>query len=315
MTMSSAVVKRKLASEKEAGDLFRQLINNKNGQRAIILSGLAECPADALAALSRGDAALGLTTRGSADVLDDVLGSIKDPEEARELMRTHLRPDRLRVLIQARGDLPAVVSELAPLKDILSAVLDDIHDDVERRESEVAEDSIQQSSMSPVRVSVDDVVSLEDLSAAEEAHAEEEEQGKEDELGIYQSPLPLLKLYAWCLKIRDRSDYDKFLRLSVGRYKVRQLLVLSVWEQAGCPQHLNEIADDDMDRVGLDLRDDTALLAEMLQNEDIRRFGAQEIETARMVLTKRRASLEKAPTMTAEEATQKSVAVGSKLGL
>jgi len=300
--MKADITRIMMDDSSRAADLFRELLNGSQERRAIILQSVAEIKEHALALVQKDE--LGLTAKGNADVLDEVLGTVKEPAEAQKLMQQHLSPARLRELLQARGDLPSVASELAPFEDVLAAILDDVHDDIQRR-AETGEDRSHMALPSHVK-----------LEEAEDDKDDEEDDAEDDEPAFLQSPLPLLKLFSWAVKLRDRDDYSEFLDLSVGHHRVRDLLALAVWEQNGCPDQLDVVPGDEFERVGLDHEEGRALLGKMLEDDDVARFGAQEIEEARLELTRQRAALENAPQLLSPQAAKNKAAdVGRKLGI
>lgn len=307
MTESKAEIVRRL--DDHAGDYFRVILGSNSRRRGLVLRAFADNPGAALRHLNKGDEANKLTAKGSADVLDEVLGVISDPEKARVLLHEWLDADRLRDLIQARGDLPSVVSEIAPLEDILSAILNDIRGDVAKIEQNNALVTGKRSSRMVIR---------EQVAVAEDHDFDDDddETPQEELFELADGPIPLLAFYMWSLKIQDRADYGQFLDMRVGRYNVRELLTLAVWEMAECPENLNRIMAEEFVRVGLDYEESLILLGELLGRDDIRRFDADELEEARRVLAKRRSSLEKAPQMlTPADAKKKAEDIGNKLGL
>jgi len=68
-----------------------------------------------------GDASVGLTLKGQADIAEFVLGNLTD-EKAAEMLQSHLTPDRVTELLRARGDLPSVAANVANV-EMLQAVL------------------------------------------------------------------------------------------------------------------------------------------------------------------------------------------------
>lgn len=70
----------------------------------------------------------GLTTRGAADGLDEVVGVIDDPMEAREAIEGVLSDARIQELLAARGDLASSAALVVSLRHFVGAMLRDISD-------------------------------------------------------------------------------------------------------------------------------------------------------------------------------------------
>jgi len=296
--MKQDLARMTLDDPSSAADLFREMLNGTPETRAIVRTAIAERPEHALALLQTDN--LGLTAKGNADVLDEVLGTIEDASHARKLMHENLSSERLRELLLARGDLPAVASDLAPLEDVLAAILDEVHEDLQKR----AESGEDRSNMR-----LPEHVGLEDDD-------NDEEDDDDDDPVFLQSPLPLLRLFDWALKLRDRVDYSEFLELKVGHHTVCDLLALAVWEQNGCPDQLESVPGDEFERVGLDHDHGRVLLGGLLEGDEIVRFGAQEIEEARIELSRQHAAVEKAPQLLSPQAAKsKAAEAGHKLGI
>lgn len=85
----------------------------------------------ALALLQRPPAETGLTLRGAADVLDEVVGQFTDPREARDAMAQHLTSERRVELLAGRGDLPSSAALVADADDVFAAMLADLEDDAD----------------------------------------------------------------------------------------------------------------------------------------------------------------------------------------
>lgn len=83
----------------------------------------------ALALLQKPSTETGLTVKGAADVLDEVVGQFTDPREAREAMEQHLTPERRVELLAGRGDLPSSAALVADANDVFAAMLEDLADD------------------------------------------------------------------------------------------------------------------------------------------------------------------------------------------
>lgn len=83
----------------------------------------------ALALLQKPPSETGLTLKGAADVLDEVVGRFTDPREAREAMAQHLTPERRVELLTGRGDLPSSAALVADADDVFAALLADLEDD------------------------------------------------------------------------------------------------------------------------------------------------------------------------------------------
>ncbi|MEK7532140.1 MAG: hypothetical protein AAB579_00835 [Patescibacteria group bacterium] len=83
----------------------------------------------ALALLQKPPSETGLTLKGAADVLDEVVGQFTDPREARGAMEQHLTVERRVELLAGRGDLPSSAAIVADADDVFAAMLADLEDD------------------------------------------------------------------------------------------------------------------------------------------------------------------------------------------
>lgn len=308
--MTRALTKRELDDAESAGVLFKNLLR-RTGDHEAVTALITLHPETALAALQYGDEALGLTPRGSADILEEVVSAVPDADKAQEMLRDHLTPERLRELIAARGDLPAVVTDIAGLDDILAAILSDISSGMIKplHESDDPQD--------------DDEDEDEEEDRPEPLEEKDEEDGddgdhvrpsvrRQADLAFDASAKPFLILRSWAIKLRDREDFDDFLRMEIGHRTVREHLLIAIWHQAECPDKLAEIPPDLYDLFGIDPAEGREILAGLLDSDDVPAFTRDEFELARLDLTRRRERLDAAPTL-AEEAKGKAADIAGKL--
>lgn len=119
--MSQAIiVPEDLDGVRDAAVIFQMILRAGPSKRQA-LDVLHRNPERALVALAKGDDALGLSPKGSADILDEVVGGLEHAK-AVEIIKQHLTTDRLSELILGRGDLPAVITEIADMSVIIQAV-------------------------------------------------------------------------------------------------------------------------------------------------------------------------------------------------
>jgi len=271
-----------LADDKTASDVFKDLLRQKKDARAAALDVIKANPSSALAALQRGDSVLGLSPKGSADVLDDVLGLFANPLEARQLMNDHLTPERQVELIQARGDLPAVVTDIADMQLIVDAIREEIG-----------------ATKSSAYIT-------EGASAPAE---EEEEDDDEDEEGAKSGNLittdsgyvPYLIIRSWAMKLKDRADYTQFLDEEFGKHPMRRWLTIAVWYESHCPTGEDEdtlLAE--FDQFGLDPAEALAELKLMIEDHVIPHLDVGEVEESRIEFSQRRKNIENTATITDE---------------
>jgi hypothetical protein len=119
-----SIIVQKLNDPDQAGALFQEVLR-RGESKASIVRVMKEHPEMALARLQQGDVPLGLTPKGSADILDELVGEVGD-DRASVLIRDHLTPDRLQELLAARGDLPASAIYVASREDVLAAIAGDV---------------------------------------------------------------------------------------------------------------------------------------------------------------------------------------------
>jgi len=295
---TDAIIISELNDQDKAETLFRTVLNDGTDKKAI-LAVLRDQPSVALARLNYTKS---LTAKGASDILDEVLGQIPDAKHARELMAQNLSPERLQELLQARGDLPSVASHLAELEDLLQVILRDVSDDA----SEASDSSISISKKD---------VSFEEMSDAEEDEAREEVHDQPASSSRYSfdihSPLPLLKLYYWAAKVKDRADYQEFLAMPIGGLTVKDFLLMAIWQHAGYPDDLTDVSPDYYETVGLDSSEDERL-STLINESNLTKFSIEEIESARVDLARQRQRIATAPA-TVEAARSQAKDVANKL--
>lgn len=254
MSDQTALIRRELEDGgRDAGRQFQKLIGGSREEKNAVRSVIRLSPATALVALNRGG--LGLTHRGEADALDEVLAEIPDTSAAQDLLEEHMTPARRRFLGTGRGDLPSVFPHVVSADDAL-AVLVDFFD----------EDAMTTSMEDP-------------------------------EVGSFLSnPKAYFITRFWALNYMERSDFDALLDYEIGVHTVRDMLLLSCWMTAGSPRLLRDISPDIYDQVGLECHFGLERLREMFDEADgPPNFTADEVEQARVQLSRRRKEIEEAP--------------------
>jgi hypothetical protein len=122
-----ALTHRDLENDDTAGKLFRTILGDASKtERTAILSVLSQNPATAISTLSRGSEALGLTTRGSADALEIILGAVDNDRESHRLIRENMSHPRLVEVLKARGDLDSIAAGVVDQDVVLEAMLADV---------------------------------------------------------------------------------------------------------------------------------------------------------------------------------------------
>jgi len=114
-----------VAGGRKATDVFRAAVSGSPETKSTALAIIMRSPERALALLQFSDE-LGLTPRGASDALDEVVGVIPDPAEARRLMESHLTYDRAEELLRGRGDLPSTAAMLVGKETIVRVIAADI---------------------------------------------------------------------------------------------------------------------------------------------------------------------------------------------
>lgn len=264
MTDRTSLVHVNLSDPQDAKDVFQRILRGKEGSHEA-LALVRENPQAALMALQKGDQALGLSLKGSADILDEVVGAVGDPAEARALMNSHLTAERQAELLQGRGDLPAVASEIVDLDVVLRAV----HDDVRA------------------------------AGGVSRGYADDDEDLDGEGYGIVNPRYGMmLVLRSWALKLKDRPDYPQYLSEELGSASIRDWLLIAIWHEAACPDDSEEIPFGYFDELGLDPLEAAQDLAAMLTAGRVPRIDASDIAEARLAFTRRRREIEEAATVT-----------------
>lgn len=128
-----ALVRQLKRGGEDAGQVFRDLLRQPREQTTEVRLAIRRHPVTALAALKRSSEELGLTERGAADALDEVIAEVDTPErpkhETQRLLRHGLSRDRLRELLHARGDLGSTAALLADARTVIEAMVTDASED------------------------------------------------------------------------------------------------------------------------------------------------------------------------------------------
>lgn len=123
--ISSSDEEMRKKANQAVNEFFRDLFSppDHEGHKQAVLTIKAN-PAMVVQAMQNyrpTDSQFGLTLKGQADVVDLTLGCVTN-EEATEMLRNHLTPDRVTELLRARGDLPSIAANVADV-EMLQAVL------------------------------------------------------------------------------------------------------------------------------------------------------------------------------------------------
>ncbi len=283
---SHAIIKAEMTDQAKAEKHFREVLRRGSG-RSDILAVIADEPQAALARLNETRA---LTDKGSADMLDEIVGQIPDTARARELLEQELPAARLHKLLAARGDLASSAAYVVSLEDILHAVFSDISELMHEDEAD------RQNFVQVIhRESSDGWTSEESL----EFDDEEGDASAVVELDI-NSPAPLYALRAWAYKLKDREDYEEFLGANMGGFSLLQCILLAVWHDTGCPEIVDHCLDaHTLDELGIDHDTANEAMLELFEAGPPS-FSRAEIEDARLQIAKRRKAREEAPSLTEE---------------
>ncbi|GEM_PF-1381436 len=290
---NKAIIKIQLAEQDKAENLFREVLR-RGAERNNILAVIADDPKTALARLNDTRT---LTNKGSADMLDEIIGQIHDESRARELLEQELSPARLHELLVARGDLPSSVAYIASIEDILHAIFIDIseikHEEADKQKIMITteEDAL-----------ANNWETYEDLESDEEDYSSTVIEFDSNDLA------PLYVLRTWAYKLKDRNDYEEFLNtIVIGKFNVLQCILLAFWYESGCPAIVhNSLNIDSLNDLGIDLDMAEDAMRELF-DLDLPTFSRAEIEEARLQWTKLRQIREQAPSLikeTREEASR-----------
>lgn len=128
-TAERALVRQLREGGTDAGSVFRDLLRRPRDATTEHRLMIRRHPVTAIAALRAPSEELGLTERGAADALDEVIAEVdqlgRPRRETQRLLRQGLSRSRLRELIAARGDLPSVVSAVVDGRTIIEAIIAD----------------------------------------------------------------------------------------------------------------------------------------------------------------------------------------------
>jgi len=271
MNTTTALAHLDLANPNDAREVFRTALGSSRASKDA-LALISANPSAALVALQRGDGALGLTPKGSADVLEVAIGDL-DASDARSLMNDHLTPERQMELVLGRGDLPAISAAVVDMQVILRAITDEIAGHLR---SEAIE-------LEPLpRVAVGD----EEGNLIE--RDEDDDDDDEDSDGEEDSGFPvgygyamLLTLQTWAHKLKERSDFETFLEEEIGSHAIRDWLLVAIWNDAGNPLAAEDIPPGDFDELEIDPQWGQQRLSELLSGGRMPRFDAEDVAEAR----------------------------------
>jgi hypothetical protein len=255
-----------LATVDGAKTVFHRALGEKEEDRVAAMAAISANRRETLLALQAGDRALGLSPKGSADVLEVVLGDFEDPVEAQTFMNDHLTVERQAELLQGRGDLPAIASEIASMEAILQA----IHDEV--RISAKAEKETDDQLVDP----------------------ESEMDGESFAVGYD----VMLTLRLWAHKLKDRADYGEFLSEVVGVLTIHQLLLLAQWHESSCPQDVMDVPYGMFDELGLDPLESQQELESLLGSNMVPNFDPEVVAESRIAHATRVKANEDQPLLT-----------------
>lgn len=300
MGTSAIVLKQQMADPGKAGSLMKLLLAPKGTEgRQEVMDLVKAEPQLALAALQHGDQALGLTPRGSADVLEEVIGAVGEDAAAAHLVEQNLTPERVAELLAARGDLPSAAAEVATLQQLIDAIREDVrpHGTVLNPDPGLVESSTPFVGRPPRAASPEDVdtsTAPEDVleegdedsfedeeddngNVSAEAHSDFAEDEKEEPSGDvrllndpYLTAQALLAFRSWALKLKGRKDYAELLMQRIfGSRIFRTYVLLAVYLEAHQPQDLSEVTIDLYDSVGIDPEEGASELARILSRGEL----------------------------------------------
>ncbi len=111
----------------EAARILALALTGNRQQAALARAAIRENPGAALAVIAENGGEL--TVIGQGRLLDQVIGQIADPDEARDLVEgTLARPLRV-CIMTAQSDLPTAAAQVLAIDDVVEAMLGDMDED------------------------------------------------------------------------------------------------------------------------------------------------------------------------------------------
>lgn len=290
---NAIVLKQRLADKTSAGKTLRLVLSPKDAEgRAELLALIKSEPGTALAALQYGDQALGLTPRGSADVLEEVIGVMGNDGAASHLIEQHLTSGRVGALIAARGDLPSAIVDVATPEQLLEAIRLEI-DGVGRADGD---DPVigarHRMPREPVIIPTsdgeavasksddDEDGSIDELDEDEEQLSDEDDDEDNDEDAdtrhlandphLHARALTVFR--SWAYKLKDRKDFDDLLAQRVfhdSQRTFRTYVLYAIWLDAGQPEKVDEIPLDAFVNLGLEPDEGRADLDRLMSGSEL----------------------------------------------
>ena len=283
------VLKREMQDPATAGLVLRKLIDRRDAAgRKEVMDLVKADPPLALAALQHGDDVLGLTSRGSADVAEEIIGAIGDDAKAREHVGQNLTSDRVAELLMGRGDLPSALVDIATVAQLIEAMRQDIAPYRDVNESSVLSPHapVESVVLDSDRVSTpaggsddeddeDDEDALVTKPEGGEAFGDEEE--IDEPVGDaalindpYLKPGALLMFRSWAIRLRDRKDFAEILEQRVfGTRTFKTYLLLCFWVEAFRPDDLDDVPDASFDSIGLEPEEGRTELARIIKGGEL----------------------------------------------
>ncbi len=223
----------------------------------------------ALSAFAHDHPDVGMTLAKSARAVEDVLGAIVDPAEAREAFEASLAPDRRLDLLVVMGDIDAVAFTHAAPADAFAAILMALLDDRLVKTGAAYDDTeiqpIASAAKASVRSDPDDDEDKDAVSADEEDEDEEDDRYEpvDAKPGDEVDPTDLLP---WIHKLRSRPDYERLLDEVFCRHAFRDWVLIALLAAAGDDDE--EVSAHAIDELGLDVRDARERLRQLMPQID-----------------------------------------------
>ncbi len=228
-------------------------------------SGSNAVPSDALAAereerqlalsvFAHDDPKAGMTLARSARGVEDVLGAITDPAEARVAFEAALSPDRRIDLLEVMGDLDAVAFTLAAPADAFAAVIKALLDGSTGRLGGAPETDTRPlvaAAKEDVRSDPDDEEDGE-ATSDDEDNDEDEPDEEPDDVKLDDEVDPSL-LLPWVRKLLTRDDYEGLLGEVFCQRAFRDWALIALLAEADDDE--TEVSAHALDELGLEVRD------------------------------------------------------------
>jgi hypothetical protein len=278
-------------------------------------------PEAALAEIQRGSTEEGLTMTVFASVLEDVLGEVSDPKEARKKFESYIGTERRVELLKSRGDLPSVTAYIASCKDLRLSLLSYLADLGRHMKSEPEDDGSEDLDAEDTIEAEGSEENSDETDVSDDAEADERLMKRGERVPAAPPPPPVREsvpkkgrtkptaefvstvahhLRAWAMKHTDHPDYFTLIDGRIGARRIREYLLCAVWIESGRPVDTSLVHSDLLSEVRLHDEDSIAKLEEMVETHHFPSFSPELFAEAYAKLFERMQGAEKKSALDAQ---------------